>query len=241
MTFKSLDLVLPCYNPIPGWEDTIIQSYKILKDRIQGTDISFYIVNDGSSRAIGDVQLAKLKSAIPSFHYLAYPVNKGKGYALRYGVKETRNEICIYTDIDFPFTEESLLSVYFSLCKEEADIVVGNRDKAYYEKVPRVRIIISKILRFFIRFFLGMKISDTQCGLKGFNEKGKQLFLRTTIDRYLFDLEFVHLASNTKNIRIIPMPVKLKDGVVFSRMNMKVLMTEASGFIKILLKHYLGR
>ncbi|MDF2456288.1 MAG: glycosyltransferase family 2 protein [Cytophagaceae bacterium] len=241
MKFKSLDLVLPCYNPIPGWEDTIIRSYSIIADKIGDANISLYLVNDGSGQAIGSGQLEKLKVAIPSFHYLSYSVNRGKGYALRYAVKESKKEICIYTDIDFPFSEDSLLSVYFYLNNDEADIVVGNRDKAYYQKVPGVRIIISKVLRFFIRFFLGMKISDTQCGLKGFNEKGKLLFLRTTIDRYLFDLEFVHLASNTKNIRIVPMLVKLKDGVVFSRMNMKVLMTEASGFIKILLKHYLGR
>lgn len=239
MTLRSLDLILPCYNPIPGWEDTIIRSYKIIVEKIPEVNVSLYLVNDGSSKPIQSQSLDKLKASIPSFHYLSYPVNQGKGYALRYGVKECKNELCIYTDIDFPFTEESLLTIYYSLCNEEADIVVGNRDKTYYKKVPGIRIVISKVLRFFIRVFLGMKISDTQCGLKGYNEKGKKLFLATTINRYLFDLEFVHMASNTKNISIIPVLVKLKEGIVFSRMNMKVLMTEASGFAKILVKHYL--
>ncbi|MBC7488108.1 MAG: glycosyltransferase [Cytophagaceae bacterium] len=238
MTLKSLDLVLPCYNPIPGWEDKIIHSCQMIADKIAPAKLSIYIVNDGSSHTISSTQLDKLKNAIYSIQYLSYPVNQGKGYALRYGVKESKSEICIYTDIDFPFTEESLLHIYFSLCKVEADIVVGNRNEAYYAKVPRVRIIISKILRLFIRLFLGMKISDTQCGLKGFNKTGKELFLRTTINRYLFDLEFVHMASNTKSIRIIPMLVQLKEGIVFSRMNMKVLMTEASSFAKIVMKHY---
>lgn len=238
MTLKSLDLVLPCYNPLPGWEDRIIHSYRMIADKIAPAKLSIYVVNDGSSQAISSTQLNQLKNAIPSIHYLSYDVNQGKGYALRYGVKESNSEICIYTDIDFPFTEESLLKVYFSLCNEDADIVVGNRNEAYYEKVPRVRIVISKILRLFIRLFLGMKISDTQCGLKGFNKKGKELFLRTTINRYLFDLEFVHMASNTKGIRIIPLLVQLKDGIVFSRMNIKVLMTEASSFAKIVIKHY---
>ena len=83
-----------------------------------------------------------------------------------------------------------------------------------------------------------MKIYDTQCGLKAFNQKGKNIFLETTINRYLFDLEFVYLASNAEDIKIIPVNVQLKPGVVFSKMNFKVLRSELMSFIGIVRKHY---
>ncbi|MDB5273008.1 MAG: hypothetical protein JWO58_1375 [Chitinophagaceae bacterium] len=238
MKKKSLDLVLPCYNPLPGWEDRIIYSYNMIANHTGQENLSLYLVNDGSNHTIPDASLDKLSHTIPAFHYLSYSINEGKGYALRYGIKESQSEICIYTDVDFPFAEASLLAIYDSLCQDESDIIVGARDQVYYEKVPLVRIVISKTLRFLIRVFLGMKINDTQCGLKGFNAKGRELFLKTTINRYLFDLEFVHMASNDKSIRIKSKLVELKEGVVFSRMNLRVLMTEASGFAKILFKHY---
>jgi hypothetical protein len=68
------------------------------------------------------------------------------------------------------------------------------------------------------------------CGLKGFNNKGKAAFLSTTIDRYLFDLEFVFLAARMK-LNIAKVPVNLRDGVVLSKLNVRILATEGLNFL----------
>ena len=87
-----------------------------------------------------------------------------------------------------------------------------------------------------IRLFLSIPITDTQCGLKGFNRKVSPLFLSTTIDRYLFDLEFIKKAFKTKQYSIQAIPIRLNDNVVFSKMNYKILLPEMINFVKLLFR-----
>ena len=157
----------------------------------------------------------------------------GKGFALRKGAEAARADFVIYTDVDFPYQEESLLRVFATLQAGQCDVVAGVRDAAYYTNVPPARRRISRLLRWMLRTFLRLQITDTQCGLKGFNRKGKALFLTTTINRFLFDLEFIFLASNDSDIRLCPAEVELKPDIVFSKVNPKVLLNEAFNFMRI--------
>ncbi len=46
---SSLDLVIPCYNPEPGWQEAILQNFQELKRNLPETEIHIFIVNDGST------------------------------------------------------------------------------------------------------------------------------------------------------------------------------------------------
>lgn len=239
MPESKLDIVLPCYNPLPGWEANIISSLKQLHTLLPGVDIFLYLVNDGSTKPVNPDKIKQLEENIPNFQYIYYPENRGKGYALRQGVAQTKHDFCIYTDIDFPYTEESFVAVYNTLTKENQDIAVGVRDESYYENVPPARVKISKTLRFFTKKLLRLPVNDTQAGLKGFNRKGREAFLTTTIDRYLFDLEFLFTAAKVSKMKIKPVKVTLKPGIVFSKMNSKILMTEGYSFFKLFFKRFI--
>lgn len=193
------------------------------------------VVNDGSPRGVTDADVALLRRELPAFEYLAYPVNRGKGHALRYGVAQATAPLVLFTDIDFPYEETSVAAVLAVLRRAEADVAVGARDASYYAKVPAGRVLISKLLRRATRHLLGLAVSDTQAGLKGFNQRGRAFFLQTTIDRYLFDLEFIFLASRAAAaLRVVPVSVRLKPGVVFSTMNPRILLTESRSFARLL-------
>lgn len=199
------------------------------------------LVNDGPSVSVTDIAVSFIKNAVPIFQHVQYQQNKGKGYALRKGVERSTAEICIYTDIDFPYTIESFLKIFNILRKDDSDIVAGIKNKTYYTNVPAIRKFISKFLRSVSAFFLRIKITDTQCGLKGFNEKGKQIFLQTTINRYLFDLEFIFLASRRKEIKLVPVEISLRQGVEFTKLPYKLLFTEMRNFLKIVLRSIFAR
>lgn len=235
-TIPTLDIVLPCYNPIDNWATTILTAYQSIQQQLPTVPIHLILVNDGSKHPIPQAAIDQLKKAIPSFQYLTYTPNQGKGYALRTGVAQTKSDLCIFTDVDFPYAEKSLVQVYQLLAQGEQDIVVGIKDADYYKNVPKMRRRISKFLRYLIRTFLRTSISDTQCGLKGFNQKGKALFLQTTINRYLFDLEFIFLADRTKDLNMQPIAVRLKEHVVFSTANWKILATEGWNFLQLFVK-----
>jgi hypothetical protein len=115
------------------------------------------------------------------------------------------------------------------------------RDAQYYLHVPPIRRFISKFLRWMLRTFLRIKISDTQCGLKGFNAVGRQLFLQTRINRFLFDLEFIYLASTTQDLQLAPVPVQLKPGIEFSKARLGILLRESLNFVSIFARGILNR
>lgn len=80
-----------------------------------------------------------------------------------------------------------------------------------------------------------MKVTDTQCGLKAFNSKGREQFLKTKINRYLFDFEFIYRCGKNKSMRITPVPVELKPNVEFSKMKIKILLQETFNLFKVIL------
>jgi len=224
----SLAIILPSYNPPKGWIDRVIAEFNGLVADLPNEKIALYIVNDGSAEKIADTEFAD--SAI---FILNRNQNRGKGFTLREGVNMTAADKIIYTDIDFPYQRASFLAVYNALAS--ADLAIGVRAEDYYHHMPKIRVWVSKSFRVMIRFMLNIPTDDTQCGLKGFNTKGKSVFLCTTIDRYLFDLEFVFLAAKRK-LNIVKVPVTLREGVVLSKLNMRILATEALNFLGLFVR-----
>jgi glycosyltransferase involved in cell wall biosynthesis len=228
---ETVDILLPAYNPLPGWEDTVIQRFKSLQQHLPGHKMNLVIVNDGSGKLLQDA-VNKVSTAIQPFTWVEYPVNRGKGYALREGVRHADSSIIVYTDIDWPYEETSMISM-IRLLSSDADVVIGIRDEAYYKHLPPARKKISRLLRKINAKVLRLKVDDTQAGLKGFRNGVKEHFLKTTINRYLFDLEFIYLLSSIPEIHMVSLPIRLREGISFSTMNKKILFQEMGNFLKI--------
>ncbi len=229
-TSIQLSIVLPCYNPLENWMEIIENNFNKLKDTF--TSLELIIVNDGSTANFDLATTTIFFSSHPEIKIVSYSTNRGKGYALRQGVKVAAGNLIIYTDIDFPYTAESLMDIYNTLLNQTSDLAIGIRGAEYYRHLPKARVHISKALRWSIKLFLHIPTDDTQCGLKGFNQTGKKIFLQTDIDRYLFDLEFVFLAAR-ENIRIKTVEVELRPEIILSKMNWKILFQESVNFLKI--------
>lgn len=231
---RNIALVVPVYNPHQQWASLLIERYNELVNYYKLYWFKLYIVNDGSTKNISSEDFEKLISAIKDIQIIELNQNRGKGEALRTAISKTDETFVIYTDIDMPFTLNSMKMVIDEL--PYYDLVVGIKEKSYYEQLPFRRKVISKILQFTIKSLLPiLPISDTQCGLKGMNQKGKEFFLYTETNRYLFDLEFILYAAQ-QQLKIKPIEVCLRPGIVFSNMNNKILLQEAKNFLQILRK-----
>lgn len=229
----KLSIVLPCYNPSGDWQLTVLEGFRGIQNQL-GIPMELLLVNDGSTGGFDEATVQRFFAQQPAIKLVTYTVNRGKGHALRQGVQQATGELVIYTDVDFPYTQASFVEVYNQLLQGN-DIAMGVRNSDYYTHLPAARVRVSKTLRWFIRTMLHIPTDDTQCGLKGFNEKGKDVFLSTTIDRYLFDLEFVFLAAR-KKLRIAKVPVTLREGVQLSKMNWQILSQEFGNFLKIFVR-----
>lgn len=229
-----VSIVLPCFNPPVDWEKNIVSRYGELQVRIPD-QLQLIIVLDGAGQQITEQQKQYLKSTIPGIIIIEYEINRGKGYATRQGVMAAAGDLILYTDIDFPYEIKSICEVYHTLKGGEADIAAGIKGEDYYSHVPFLRRLISRYLRALTRFFLSLPVTDTQCGLKGFTREASGLFLSTTIERYLFDLEFLRNAYRSRKFRIKPVVVHLNENIHFRKMNYSILFPEIRNFIRILL------
>lgn len=192
-------------------------------------------MNDGSKSGIRAQDIDLLKAAIPGFTYIDSPINQGKGGALRDAVRQTTGKWVIYTDADYPYLIDNAVEMFRLLSTGAADVVVGVRDEQYYDQLPLGRKIFSLSLKLMnYVFFPQLKVKDTQSGLKGFNQKGKDIFLKTRIPAFLFDMEFLVLASKRSDIRIEWIYVQAREGIVFSTMRAKTILTELANFASIL-------
>lgn len=230
-----LNVIVPCYNPPEGWEYALAGRFMEFKKTVTdlADSVGLIVVNDGSSCNTDVENFRCLEMALPGVQIVSYPENKGKGYALRQGVARSEADFHLVTDFDFPYTHESMRRVLIFLI-ERGGIAAGNRDTAYYDKVPFFRRVLSKALRWVLRNILRQPVDDSQCGLKGFDNRGKTVFLRTTIDRFLFDLEFLMLSEGI--VSVIPVPVELRQGVVFSKVGRKILIAEGRNFLRLALR-----
>jgi glycosyltransferase involved in cell wall biosynthesis len=233
---KKVDLVIviPIYNPPQNWYESVYAS--ILKIEVLFQYIKFQIVfvNDGSSKVLA-TDFKMIKDEFDNIEFLSYPENKGKGYAIRHGLKNHAAAHYIYTDWDFPFGEAVLLDVYNLIKYDAVDLVVSTRSQKYYEALPMMRRIISFCSKIVTYFYLVFNRMDTQAGLKGLNENAYQLFLQTTTNSFMFELEFVR-ACIRKKLNIRKVIVDPKDGILFSNFGMKTLYREFISCIKILIK-----
>ncbi|MBX2907093.1 MAG: glycosyltransferase family 2 protein [Taibaiella sp.] len=229
-----VSIVLPCYNPPPGWDEVIVREYRSFL-RHTGEATELVLVMDGESDAVTPGAISKIRDAIPTLKLITYSNNRGKGYATRKGVAAATGDIIIYTDVDFPYTAESICEVYGRLRSGACDVAIGIKNSEYYDKVPTARRVISKLLRALTRIFLSMPVTDTQCGLKGMRREAIDIFLSTTIDRYLFDLEFVYDCYHNPATRVEAVPVTLKENIRFRRMNYRILLPEMVNFARLLM------
>ena len=94
---------------------------------------------------------------------------------------------------------------------ENADVVIGSRniDNEGYSEYTFIRKIMSKTYIKIICIFGGFKLSDSQCGCKGFTkDAAKKIFSNCEIDGFAFDLEALLLATKMK-MKIAEVPVKI--------------------------------
>ncbi|MEO8762589.1 MAG: glycosyltransferase, partial [Bacteroidia bacterium] len=205
-------------------------------------DISFRIifVNDGSVKNFDNQIQNYLEEKILHIKIITYTKNKGKGFAVRSGVKETTAPIVLYTDYDFPYEMNCLRKAYEKL-KTNSDVVVGIRNERYYTHLGFKRKLVSKACNFLNKVFLKIPHTDTQSGLKGFSAQGKNLMLKTTINQFLFDTEFVCMAYQNSTILVSTIDVELRDGVKFTQMNLKTILHETINFASILIRSSFGK
>lgn len=188
----KVSIVLPAYNEA----NTIKQKLSDLLDYLKKLDnysFDVVVVNDGSKDDTGEI----VKS-ISGISLIDYQPNKGKGNAVREGLKASLDsDYIIFMDVDLA-TDLSALPVLLDKLNEY-DMVIGSRyDKGSNIAVKQtfIRRVISRCSHPIIRMMFRLKVKDTQCGFKGYRKDlAKVIVEKSKMDGFSFDVEHLYIAK----------------------------------------------
>jgi glycosyltransferase involved in cell wall biosynthesis len=231
---QTFAILIPVFNPPAGWQLSLWERFSAFR-QATGVEWHLAVIDDGSDRQL-QVEVQWLTQQLgKQFTFLKHDRNQGKGAALKTGASEILADKYMFTDVDIPYSLESMVRIWESL-KQHAGIVVGHREEEYYEEVSSFRTWLSKTLRALNTLILRLPVNDTQCGLKGFDLEVRQVLLDCKTDRFLIDLELL-LAATVRKIHIHPVSVQLRNDIDFTRFKTSVLMKEVFSFLRLIWKY----
>lgn len=188
------------------WE--YMESNFILPDGTRDYEVIYS--DDGSTDGCGSIVKA-LK--LPGIKVVGYKNNQGKGAAVRTAMLEARGDIAMFTDADMAYGTEVIAEMVRTFEKSpDSMLVIGSRNlsKDGYANYTFIRKLASKAYIKVLCLVGGFRLSDSQCGCKGFRrDAAKDIFSRMQVNGFAFDFEALLWASKL-DYKIMEMPVSIK-------------------------------
>lgn len=208
MSNIKLSVVIPAYNESKRISKTLLDIDKYLSE--QDYDYEIMVMDDGSKDDTVEV-VRKFEPLINGLRVIASQENHGKGYSVKKGMLEAQGQYRLFMDADNATTIDHLEKIW-PVFAEGFDVVIGSRDpkdaKGAKQAVaqPLVKRILGNMGNILIQLLAVWGVWDTQCGFKVFKaEAAEDVFKRSLIERWGFDIEVLALAKRLKyKIGIIP-------------------------------------
>lgn len=191
--------VIPAYEP----DEKMLA---VIDDISSLTDFHIIVINDGSGKDKLPIFAEAAKKAI----VLTHEVNKGKGRgiktALEY-IKEHEADTVgiVIADADGQHKVEDIIRVSEALKSSPDKLIMGCR--RFSGKIPLRSKFGNNITKFVFSFAAGVKVSDTQTGLRGFSSKLTPFMLSVNGDRYEFEMNML-LECAREGIRFYEVPIE---------------------------------
>jgi glycosyltransferase involved in cell wall biosynthesis len=207
-----LSIVIPAYNEVRRLEASI----RALREYLHAAPWSHEVVVVVELSTDGTLDMARrLTDGVPGFGVLGHDVHRGKGHAVRGGMRRARGEIAFFMDADLstPLAEVDRFLARFAQ-PPPVDVLVGNRRhgrSAITRRQPFLRRQTGRIFNALLRAIAGIRVADTQCGFKAFRRAAREaIFAVQKIDGFAFDAEVLLLAEEL-GFRVEDMPVEWRD------------------------------
>ncbi|MDG1268092.1 MAG: glycosyltransferase family 2 protein [Candidatus Marinimicrobia bacterium] len=159
----KLSIIIPMYNEQESLDSLFLELSDLFGQEAK-TEIIF--INDGSSDNTLNILESKIKN-YPSWSIINLYRNYGKSVALQAGFDNSKGEIIATMDADLQDNPKEIHRLIKEL-ENGYDVVSGWKKN---RKDPLEKKIASKIFNFFVRVFSGLKIHDSNCGIKVFKRE----------------------------------------------------------------------
>ena len=206
---KLLSVIIPALNAEKFIDQNIKEVEVVLKQLIP--DYEVIIVDDGSKDNTFKVAKGQAKNN-KRVKVFGYKINKGKGHAVQYGMSKAKGDIIGFIDAGFDLNPEGMFMLLEHFRWYNADVIVGSKKHPASKVVyPLTRRVLSFGYQMISRLLFGLKVKDTQVGMKFFRkEVVRDLLPRLLVKRFAFDIEMLSVANYLGYKRIYEAPVDLR-------------------------------
>lgn len=202
MTYKERMSALRCVVIMPTYNNagtiaTVISDVKAFTDDV-------IVVNDGSTD-----DTKNILSSIEDIKVIDYPNNKGKGYALKLGLKKAYEwgyRYAITIDSDGQHYSDDIPTFIDKIEEKPDSLLIGARNLTA-ENMPSKNTFANRFSNFWYKVETGQELSDTQSGFRLYPlDKLQKIYFITR--RYEFEVEIIVRAA-WRGVNVENVPIKV--------------------------------
>jgi glycosyltransferase involved in cell wall biosynthesis len=202
-----LSVVIPAYKQ----EKTIVEDLKRIQKVLAQLRYNYEIVvvvdgfMDNTFKEAEKLCSRKIK-------IVGYKKNKGKGFAVRYGMARSRGDLIAFIDAGMDINPNGLSMILEHMEWYNAEVILGSKlhPASRVPSYPLIRKIYSRGYHLLTRLLFGLKLRDTQAGLKIYQRKVLEKVLpRLLVKTHAFDVEILSVARRLGFKRIYEAPIEI--------------------------------
>lgn len=190
-------VLIPSYEP----DNKLV---KLVND-LNKDEVDIVVVNDGSNETFDNI----FKNIENKVHLISYKNNMGKGYALKKGIKYIKDNykedyLIITMDSDGQHTIKDAKKLMDYTENNQKVLTIGKRLRD--NKIPLRSKLGNGITKFVFFLTTGVKVYDTQSGLRCFTDKLVDYMLSVDGNRFEYEMNVLMMCAKNK--------IKMKEIVI---------------------------
>lgn len=204
-----LSIVVPAYKQERTIKKDLENINRTLHEGLKSYAYEIVCVVDGKADKTWK-EAKKVKSK--RVRVIGYDTNRGKGYAVRFGMAMSKGDLVSFLDAGMEISPTGVMMLMAHLNWYNADIIVGSkRHPASRVNYPFFRHVLSIGYHYLSLLLFSLSLRDTQSGIKIFKrEVLKKILPRLLVKRYAMDIEMLAVAKYLGFNRIFEAPIEVR-------------------------------
>jgi len=201
-----LSIIIPIYNEIDFIEEVFRQLVNVGMPGFV-SDIEYIVVDDFSQD--GSYQkVLELSENNKNIQVFRHPANKGKGAAVKTGIKNSSGDVILVQDADLELNPKDIPRLLNSMEELKVDFINGSRFMPGLNRplYSYRRYLANRFFTFLTSVLINVKLTDMACGYKLIK---RELLDKINLNenRFGFEAELIIKAMRVKKNNIAEVPV----------------------------------